>query len=125
MGVGVSFRQFERTFDLGYQHDKLQGREFWTGDNGEWLSVELEGPSQDLEVARITVDTLDVDVGTVFDALVLFLGVVLPGREMDAIDWVSENVERAVGDAVATSYGRKLLGLEYLGRYLTLTVEAR
>ena len=135
-GLGVSFRQFERAFPLDYQPGKFQSWDFWTADNGEWFWVELEGRSQDLTVARISMNLIDlatglpVDSRQVAETLDRFVSVVLPDE--GAIGWIDANLERVVDVAVKdgigvaeTSYGHRLVILQVFGGTLSLMVEAR
>ena len=110
---------------MSFEYSRLRdGRDRWMAQQDDVL-IEVIGPERNLEKATMIIafeDPMYVALMATF-----FFQVSVPGWEEEGVIWLGDNSMEAVDSAVATSVGRKLVGMEVssIMGSLTLTVEAR
>ena len=124
VSLGVGLADFENKFDgMTFEFHQLDdGTARWMASQ-DHIIVEVSGPRTALQKATVVLSTENVlAVMTLADA---FLDVAVHGW-VGGLDWMSDNMDRAIDRAVATSFRNKLIGMEFtFGGSLMLTVEAR
>ena len=125
IGLGVSLADIKDTFGgMTFEHHPLaDGRDRWMASNEtDGIIVEAIGPRGSLQQATLA---MPVDNALTLTVLVTaFLETVLPRWE-SGVEWVSDNLVKAVGKEVTTRVGRATIKMEvYEWGSLTLVVKS-